>query len=76
MADVMLPNSQGPGVLDTTIVADGGVEQVATADIELLVAETVIVAFAELEVLSDMLVETVAVMGVELYQDSLVDEEI
>jgi len=72
----MLPNSQGPGVLDTTIVADGAVEQVVAADIALLLPEIVFVAFAELEVLSDVIVEMVAGIGVELYENSVMDEEI
>lgn len=62
--------------MDTTIVADGAVEQVVAADIALLLPEIVFVAFAELEVLSDVIVEMVAGIGVELYENSVMDEEI
>jgi hypothetical protein len=43
IAAEMVPNSQGPGFLDTTRVADGALEQVGVAEAELTVAERVVV---------------------------------
>jgi hypothetical protein len=89
IAAEMVPNSQGPGFLDTTRVLDGVLEQTGMGEAELTVAELVVVKFKVVTEITEMVdgsddgvllaVETMAELAerilLELTEMTLLDDE-